>query len=241
MFAGSVVVVTGASSGVGRAVAVELAAAGASVALVGRDRTTLPVNECSAVGHGVFRPYVADLEREGEIVELASTIERDFGATDVLVHSAGVIISGNVERASSADFDRQYWCNVRGPWILTQRLLPGLIKQAGQVVFLNSSLGLSARAGVSQYAATKHALRAVADSLRDEVNATGMRVLSVYLGQTATPMQARLYRESGRRYRPERLIQPKDVALLIASTLALPRTIEVTDITVRPRAAPLAE
>jgi NADP-dependent 3-hydroxy acid dehydrogenase YdfG len=109
-----------------------------------------------------------------------------------------------------------------------------LVSSKGQVVFINSSLGLKARAGVSQYAATKHALKAVADSLRDECNASGVRVCSLYLGATATPMQAAIRAKQFREYKPQRLLQPDDVASLVISVLALPRTAEVTDIMVRP-------
>jgi NADP-dependent 3-hydroxy acid dehydrogenase YdfG len=106
------------------------------------------------------------------------------------------------------------------------------------VVFINSTAGLVARAGVAQYAATKHALRAMADSLREEVNADGVRVLSVFLGRTATPLQAALHEREGRRYRPERLVQPADVASLVVHALTLPRTAEVTDLTIRPLSPP---
>jgi NADP-dependent 3-hydroxy acid dehydrogenase YdfG len=113
-------------------------------------------------------------------------------------------------------------------------LLPMLRSRHGQVVFINSSVGTRAPANVGQYAATKHALKAIADSLRDEVNADGMRVLSVFLGRTATPMQAAIYEMEGRTYRPELLLQPEDVAAVVINALTLPRTAEVTDISIRP-------
>ena len=76
--------------------------------------------------------------------------------------------------------------------------------------------------------------KAVADSLRDECNASGVRVCSLYLGATATPMQAAIRAKQFREYKPQRLLQPDDVASLVTSVLALPRTAEVTDIMVRP-------
>jgi NADP-dependent 3-hydroxy acid dehydrogenase YdfG len=87
---------------------------------------------------------------------------------------------------------------------------------------------------VSQYAATKHALKAVADSLRAEVNSQGIRVLSVYPGRTATPTQESLHALEGKPYRPTRLLQPEDVAAVVMNALCLPRTAEVTDIHIRP-------
>jgi NADP-dependent 3-hydroxy acid dehydrogenase YdfG len=109
-----------------------------------------------------------------------------------------------------------------------------LIPRQGQIVFINSSAGLTAKAGAGQYAATKFALKAIADSLRAEVNALGLRVLSVYPGRTASPMQAAIYKMEGKAYNPERLLQPEDVAACVINALSLPRTAEVTDIQVRP-------
>ena len=117
---------------------------------------------------------------------------------------------------------------------MTCALLPMLKAGRGQIVFMNSSMGLRVRAGVAHYAASKHALRALADGLREEINLDGVRVLSVFLGRTASPMQADAHRAEGRSYRPENLIQPTDVASLVSHVLALPRTAEVTDIHMRP-------
>lgn len=140
-----------------------------------------------------------------------------------------------MEGARAEDLDVQYATNVRAPYVLTQRLLPLLIAAHGQVVFINSSAGLTAkRPEVGQYAATKHALKAIADSLREEVNPKGVRVLSMYLGRTATPMQEALCRQEGGSYDPEVLLQPGDVASVLVQTLLLPAAAEVTDISIRP-------
>ncbi len=104
----------------------------------------------------------------------------------------------------------------------------------GQIVMLNSSVWQQARSGLSQYAATKYALKAFTDSLRDEVNDDGVRVLSIFLGRTATPMQANLHEQQVAPYHPEALIQPEDVALTLLHILTLPQTSEVTDIHIRP-------
>jgi short-subunit dehydrogenase len=110
-----------------------------------------------------------------------------------------------------------------------------LITSRGQIVFVNSSAGLSAsRPETGQYAATKHALRAIADALRAEVNPMGVRVLSMYLGRTATPMQKALFKQAKRTYVGARLLQPQDVAAMVVSALSLARTAEVTDIMIRP-------
>jgi NADP-dependent 3-hydroxy acid dehydrogenase YdfG len=117
-------------------------------------------------------------------------------------------------------------------------MLPLLKRSTGQVVFVNSTAGLVARARVGQYAATKHALKALADALREEVNADGVRVLSVFLGRTASSMQQYVHEAEGRRYAPDRLVQPDDVAAMIVHALCLPRTAEVTEMRIRPLASP---
>ena len=99
---------------------------------------------------------------------------------------------------------------------------------------MNSTVGLEARAGVGQYASTQHALRAIADALRAEVNSDGVRVLTVYLGRTATARQKRIFQLEGRQYTPELLMQPEDVAHMVMAAIRLPRTAEVTEIRMRP-------
>jgi len=104
----------------------------------------------------------------------------------------------------------------------------------GSVVFINSSAGINTRANISQYSATKHALKAVADSFRAEVNPDGIRVLTVYPGRTASPQQAAIHKAEGKTYSPQLLMQPADVARIIVDALKVNRTAEVTDISIRP-------
>jgi len=231
--------VTGASSGVGRAIAVALLGAGMDVCLVGRDRAALEATVRRAKPQGAASLILeADISRDRDLEALASTFERELDRLDVLVHSAGAILRGAVAAQSMSDFDHQHNVNVRGPYRLTQLMLPWLQRRGGDIVFVNSSLGLRSVAGAAQYAATKHALRAVADAVRDEVNERNIRVLTMFLGQTATPMQERLYALEAKPYRPEKLLQPDDVASMVMHALALPRTAEVTEIAIRPTAKP---
>jgi len=81
----------------------------------------------------------------------------------------------------------------------------------------------------------KHALRGFADHLRAEVNDEGIRVLSVFLGRTATPMQERIYAAEGKPYDPRRLLQPKDVAAAVIEAVSLPQSAELMEIRIRPR------
>lgn len=238
-FSGQVAVVTGSSSGIGKAVALALAARGATLCLLGRDLERLHnvKGEISVTGDS-SRCYRTDLTRDSDIEDLSARIRNDFGDVDILVHSAGAISLGGIQLGSVADFDLQYRTNVRAVYSLTQAMLPLLKARQGQIVFLNSTAGLIANASAAQYSATKHALKAIADSLREEVNPIGLRVLSVYIGRTATLMQANLHSIEGKTYRPECLLQPQDVASVVLNALSLPRTAEVTDITIRPLTKP---
>ena len=183
---------------------------------------------------------VADLTVDEDLGGAVEQIRERYGRVDILVHSAGVISWGHVESADVAEFwTGQFRTNLRAPYLLTQRLLPMLRHRPGQVVFINSSLGLGARENVGQYAATKHALKGLADSLRAEVNADGIRVLSIFLGRTASPMQETAHARDGAPYRPHRLIQPQDVAMTVTHILRLPSTAEVTDISIRPMLKPM--
>ena len=233
-FVGQTAIVTGASSGIGRAIAAALAERGARLILPGRSLERLQMVS------GRERPiaYSADLASARDIEKFSADVLRDHRGLDVLVHSAGVIGLGALENAPVDQLEWQMNINVRAPYALTQALLPELKKSRGQIVFINSTAGLTAPAGAGQYAASKHALRAIADSLRQEVNAAGVRVLSVFVGRTATPMQAQVHTTEGRPYRPEKLIQPEDVASVVCHLLGLPRTVEVTAVHMRPGEPP---
>jgi NADP-dependent 3-hydroxy acid dehydrogenase YdfG len=235
IFSGQVAVITGASRGIGQAIAQALTIAGATVCLIGRDLITL--KQATAVlptdSSKIFY-YQADLLIDTEVQQLAEMLQQDHGRVDLLIHSAGVIALGNVATATIADFDWQYRVNVRAPYLLTQQLLPLIKAQQGQIVFINSSVCQNARAGISQYTATKQALKAIADCLRAEVNGDGVRVVSAYVGRTATPMQAAIHQATGQIYQPEIMLQPEDIAHTLLHTMSLSPTAEITDVNIRP-------
>jgi NADP-dependent 3-hydroxy acid dehydrogenase YdfG len=228
-------VVTGATSGIGRSVTLSLAARGAVVWALGRSAKRLEAVAAEAEGlTGSISPVIADLEREDDLHEASQRVLGEAGEVDVLVHSAGAMVLGAFESVPSAQFDDLYRVNLRAPFILTQDLLPALRRARGQVVFVNSSAGLRASAVNALYAATKHGLKAIADGLRDEVNADGIRVISVYPGRTATAMQRFVHDHEGREYRPELLLRAEDVGEVVLAALSVPRSGEVTDVSVRP-------
>lgn len=223
-----VALITGASGGIGSAIARALAAEGVRLFLVGRDLERL--NELA--GAEAFR---ADLTDDAQLQAAADRVREVFGGIDLLIHSIGLFRGGTMEASPVRDLDDQYKVNVRVPYLLTQALLPSLIERQGQVVFVNSGAGAHpARGSWGAYSATKHALRAIADSLRDEVNRKGVRVLTVFPGRTATAMQEEVHRFEGRPYDPSRFIQPEDVAAPVVQALRLPKTAELTDLHIRP-------
>jgi NADP-dependent 3-hydroxy acid dehydrogenase YdfG len=237
---GHIAVVTGAGSGVGQAIAGALAAQGATLCLVGRTPATLEATACRVINANVVtRCYPTDLTHDDAVQTLAEQLQREWDAIDILVHSAGSYAMGKIEATPVTELDLQYRTNVRAPYLLTQALLPLLRRRQGQVVFINSLVVITAGGQVGAYASTKHALTALANSFREEVNAEGLRVLSVYIGSTASPMQAMIHARKGRAYHPEYLLQPSDVAAVVLNALCLPRTAEVTDISIRPLRKPL--
>jgi NADP-dependent 3-hydroxy acid dehydrogenase YdfG len=232
---GQIAVVTGASSGIGRAIAVALSQQGVEVCAVGRNAETLAETVAKARQFSNVTGFQVDLTAKDAPQPLVEHLTKGSKGLQILVHSAGVYRQDPMERASMDDLDAQYLANVRAPYLLTQSLLPLLTRATGQIVFVNSSAGLTAkRPEIGQYSATKHALKAIADSLREEVNPRGIRVLSLYLGRTATPMQEALYRKEGKEYHPESLMQAEDVASVAVQLLLLPSTAEVTDVNMRP-------
>jgi NADP-dependent 3-hydroxy acid dehydrogenase YdfG len=212
-----------------------LAAEGATLCLVGRKLENLQAVAVKAetLGSSVVC-LCADLDQHEQLRELLQRVGNDVGSVDVLVHSAATIERASIETGALEDFDRHYRVNVRAAYALTQALLPSLKSRRGEIVFINSSSGIVAKPLFSQYDASKHALKALADSLRGEVNESGVRVLSIFLGRTASNLQARLHEEERKPYRPELLLQPDDVASFVVSALSLPRSAEVTDIHIRP-------
>lgn len=239
-FGGRVAVVTGAGSGIGMEIARALAEGGANVYLVGRRQSSLESLHAELVeaGHGA-EVCTCDLGHDDDIYRLRNKLDTGPGRLDILVHSAGAISFGTIETAPISDFDHQYRINVRAPYLLTQALLPLVKLTQGEIVFINSSAGIHTKEQVGAYAASKHALRAIADTLRTEVNAFGVRVLSVYPGNTATAMQQAVQDYTGKRLDNQYLLQPEDIASTVLNALLLPRTAEVTDIQIRPfRKAP---
>ncbi|MEU9335216.1 SDR family oxidoreductase [Streptomyces sp. NPDC048290] len=223
-------VITGAGSGIGAAVARRLHTRGDDLVLharnVGRAR------ELAAEFPGA-RTLVGDLADPARL-SWALSHQTLPDRVDSLLHIAGVVDLGPVGDLTPKTWRHQLDVNLIAPAELTRLFLPQLRAARGHVLFVNSGAGLRASADWSAYAASKHGLKALADSLRQEEHAQGVRVTTVYPGRTATSMQVRVHQQEGREYDAADWIDPESVATTIVTALDLPRDAELTDVTVRP-------
>ena len=219
----------------GKSIALALASEQAKLCLVGREMQTLEeVARTARATSSLVTCFSADLTSSVRIAELSQYVEQDFGGIDILVNCAGIYSRGDLGKTPVKEMDRAYETNVRAPFVLTQSLLPVLKERAGQIVFINSPQAVHPSPSVGFYAASQHALKAITDVLRQEVNEAGVRVLTIYPGRTATPRMEAIFRIEGKPYHPEVLLQPEDVAAMVIHSLKLPRTAEVTSIHLRP-------
>ncbi len=227
-------VLTGAGSGIGREVARRLTDRGDRVILLAR--TEERVDDLVREFPSYYSAHPVDLADLDTVDAFARELGRGRPAIDridSLVHVAGVVDLGPVADLDAANWQHHLDVNLTAPALLTAGLLPLLRPGHGTVVFVNSTAGLAASAGWSAYAASKFGLRALADSLRAEEAAYGVRVTTVFPSRTATPMQEQVHEQEGLLYDPSRWIRPETVADEIVRILDLPSDATITDVTVR--------
>lgn len=223
-------VITGAGSGIGASVARRLRDRGDRLVLVARSAERADDLLREFAGSEIL---VADLAQPASIERAvldAGLPER----IDTVIHAAGVVQLGVVAELALDDWTSQLVVNLVAPAELTRLLLPRVRAARGQIVFVNSGAGLFAHPQWSAYAASKHGLKALADALRAEESAHGVRVTSLYPGRTATPMQQTVHEQEGAAYDPSRFIDPESVATAVVTAITLPADAALTDVTVRP-------
>ncbi len=221
-----VALITGASRGIGLAIARELAPTH-HLLLGGRDAGAL---EELAASFPSAAPFAADLGSREDVHQAVAGIER----LDVLVHSAGVLRMGTVENLSDDDWQQSFAINVFAVAALTRALLPALRAAKGQVVAINSGSGFSSGPTSAVYSGTKFALRALTDALREEERSNGVRVCSIHPGRVATDMQQELHEFEGKDYRPGAWIQPEQVAKTVRLAVDASRDSMVESLSIRP-------
>jgi NADP-dependent 3-hydroxy acid dehydrogenase YdfG len=223
-------VITGAGSGIGAAVARRLHARGDDLVLLARDAGRAKELAGEFPGAATLVGDLAEPDRLSWALSHQTVPDR----IDSLLHIAGVVDLGPVVDLTPRTWRHQLDVNLMAPAELTRLLLPQLRAARGHVVFVNSGAGLNANAEWGAYAAAKHGLKALADALRQEEHANGVRVTSVYPGRTASAMQEKVHRQEGKPYDPARWIEPDSVATALLTALDLPRDAEINDLTVRP-------
>lgn len=222
--------ITGAGSGIGAAVARRLAERRDELVLVARSRQR--ADELTTQFPG-SRSLVVDLSDPARVAETLAAQEMP-GALDSVLHVAGAVDLGEVGELTADLWRNTIDVNLLAPAELTRILLPALRTARGHVVFVNSGSGFHSGPRWSAYAASKHGLRALGESLRAEERDHGVRVTSVYPGRVATPMQEKVHEQEGKDYDPSEWIDPESVATTILTALDLPRDAEVTDLSIRP-------
>ena len=194
MLVGKVAVVTGASRGIGRAIAVDFAKAGADVALFGRDTAALEatVVACRAARKDVrANRYAVDAVSESATSEAIGAVLADFGRIDIAVANAGQSIDGLILRFKTADLDRLLDVNLKSAFYLSAAVSKPMVKaRGGAIVFVSSIVGVAGNAGQSAYSATKAGLLGLTKSLAKELGSRNVRVNAVAPGLIETDMTA---------------------------------------------------
>ncbi len=216
---GRVVLVTGAGRGIGRAVALAFAREGAKVALVGRTKKNLvdvgtelrKLDAPTAVLPG-------DVSDEGVVSRVVAAAEQQLGPVDVLVNNAGIFVAVPVEKMDALVFDRVIAVNLRGPFLMSRAVLPGMkSRRRGHIVNVASTAGRRGFAGGGAYCASKFGLSGLSEAMMYEARTSDVRVSVVYPSTVATD----LVKKAGMTFDAKKAIQPEDVAAGIVALVKM--------------------
>jgi NADP-dependent 3-hydroxy acid dehydrogenase YdfG len=239
-----VAIVTGASSGIGAATAEVLARKGALVAVVARraDRLTDLVKRIEAAG-GRAAAFPADVAQEPEANKAAADVLSRYGRVDILVNSAGIVRPGSVETGDPAHWRESIEINLLAAMYLSRVVLPGMrARGEGHIVNVSSTAGRTIGTGHSAYVASKHAVNAFSEAMRQEVAALGIRVTIVEPGATETEVFASIPDTAARAIMNQHItkqgnMRAEDVANAILYALEQPPNVNVREIWLAPTAA----
>ncbi|MGY1687326.1 SDR family NAD(P)-dependent oxidoreductase [Geodermatophilus sp. SYSU D00867] len=240
---GRVALVTGASSGIGEATAVALAEAGAAVAIGARraDRLDALAGKLRDDGARVLTLDL-DVTDEASCRAAVARTREELGGLDVLVNNAGVMLLGTIVGADVEDWRRMLSTNVLGLMYMTHAAIDGMVEQgSGDVVNVSSVAGRTARKGAGVYNASKWAVNAFSESLRQEVTTRGVRISLVEPGAVATELTDHITQPdakaaSVRMYTEMTPLQAEDVARAITYVVSQPPHVAVNEVLVRPTA-----
>ncbi|MFA7603466.1 MAG: SDR family NAD(P)-dependent oxidoreductase [Novosphingobium sp.] len=238
---GKVALVTGASSGIGAATALELARAGATVALAARraDRLAGLVAEIEAQG-GTALALAGDMAVEAEAIKAVEDTVARFGRIDILINSAGIMQAGGIEGADLAEFRRVYEINVFGTLYTSAAAVPHMLKQGiGDIVNITSLAGRKGGPETNAYSGSKHAANAMTDAMRQELGNRNIRVAILMPGATTTEVAGGITNPDWRNaiaahVSKEGAVQPEEIGQTIVFMLSMPRNVNISEISVRP-------
>jgi NADP-dependent 3-hydroxy acid dehydrogenase YdfG len=224
-----VALVSGAGSGIGRAVALELARRGHRLALLGRTGAKLSATLEAAGTDG--RTFEIDVRDAAAVAAAVARVERELGPVELAVPAAGVAAVERFERLAAADFDRVVEVNLLGAANLLRASLPGMLeRERGTLVAILSVASRTAFPGWSAYAASKWGLLGLVESLRVDLAGSGVRVLALTPGATASPLWDGVPGEWDR----SRMIPADEVARALGYALDAGASVAVEEIKLRP-------
>ncbi|MFB7893751.1 SDR family oxidoreductase [Microbacterium sp. NPDC056044] len=234
---GKVALVTGASSGIGRATALALSGAGMRVAVGARRTDRLSALADAAPGEVMSVPLDVT-SYDSVAVAIAQVVER-FGRLDALINNAGLMQSGMILGADVREWERMVDTNLLGSMYAVHAALPHLIETQGHIVQVSSTSGRIASLGSGVYAATKFGVSAFTESLRQEVTSQGVRVTLIEPGFVATELTSHITDETMRQAASEiadsmRTLEADDIAEAVPYALRQPEHVSVNAILIRP-------
>ena len=238
---GKTALVTGASSGIGEATALALAAEGAAVAVSGR-RTDLLESLAKRItdGGGTAKAITADVSVEEQAREMVAGANTALGRLDILVNNAGVMLLGPIAHADTEDWRRMIETNVLGLMYATHAALPLMRAQgSGHVVNVSSVAGRTARAGAGVYNASKWGVGAFSESLRQEVYKDKIRVTIIEPGAVATELTHHITNAEAKQQIEQFVgnmtpLESEDIAAAIVYAVTQPPRVSVNEILIRP-------
>ncbi len=218
--------ITGAGKGIGKAIALALAAEGVNIALMARTETDLleVAKEVEALGVKALT-VVADVASLESISKASGVVYTKFDKIDILINNAGIGNFGKFLELPVSEWEQIVQVNLMGAYYVTRTFLPQMIeKQTGDIINISSTAGLKGNAGTSAYSASKFGLIGMTEALMQEVRKHNIRVTCLVPSTTATEMSIKINLTDGN---PEKVMQPEDIAELVIAQLKLNRRVFV--------------
>ncbi len=231
---GKVTLITGASRGIGLAIARRLASMGAKISLCARDTKRLEsaAAECKQAGSAVVT-VPADVARTADVENLVETTGRLLGPIEILINNAGIGYFGPIQNADERNWDRVLDTNLKAVFLLSQAVVPGMIRMGtGHIVNIASLAGKNTFAGGGIYCASKWGLLGLTGCMAEDLRAHGIRVSAICPGSVATEFGV-----PGGRDR-NKMLQPEDVAHAVGMVLTQAPQSFISEISMRPTQKP---